>query len=252
MRGGAGVLGVCVALLAGCVSDGGVRQVGPIRHYLADRTVPSQMQAASTSARSTWQVGTVLKRTAPSAGSGGQEAWFPPDGRISDRWTDIIIHHSGTDVGGAARFDKFHRSGRGWDELGYHFVIGNGTDTPDGLVEVGSRWQKQKHGAHCKTESNYFNLHGIGICLVGDFQNHPPSSAQLSSLEKLIQFLLREAHIDRARIRTHGSVTGNTACPGYRFPSLARTDSSPQRDQLKPAHPLEPTRRLAAPAPAGR
>ena len=28
---------------------------------------------------------------------------------------------------------------KGWDELGYHFVIGNGTDTRDGQVEVGSR-----------------------------------------------------------------------------------------------------------------
>ena len=77
----------------------------------------------------------------------------------------------------------------GWDELGYHFVIGNGRGTPDGMIEVGSRWHKQKHGAHCKTPDNYFNNHGIGICLVGDFTKRRPSAAQMASLEQLVRFL---------------------------------------------------------------
>src|SRR5579863_9129173 len=54
-------------------------------------------------------------------------AWLPP--HPSDRWQCIVIHHSASDVGGAERFDRWHRA-KGWDELGYHFVIGNGTDTP--------------------------------------------------------------------------------------------------------------------------
>ncbi|MFQ5589758.1 MAG: peptidoglycan-binding protein, partial [Phycisphaerae bacterium] len=61
---------------------------------------------------------------------------MPRRGRISPRWTTIVIHHSATETGGASLFDRFHRK-RGWDGLGYHFVIGNGTDTPDGLIEVG-------------------------------------------------------------------------------------------------------------------
>ena len=69
-----------------------------------------------------------------------------------------------------------HRRDNQWDELGYHFVIGNGTHTGDGQVEVGSRWGKQKHGAHCKTPDNYYNDHGIGICLVGNFENSNPFS----------------------------------------------------------------------------
>src|SRR5438270_9583625 len=55
--------------------------------------------------------------------------WFPP--HSSDRWTCIVIHHSASEEGGADRFDEWHRQ-RGWDELGYHFVIGNGTDTAMG------------------------------------------------------------------------------------------------------------------------
>jgi N-acetyl-anhydromuramyl-L-alanine amidase AmpD len=130
-----------------------------------------------------------------------------------------VIHHSATDTGGAARFDSAHR-GRGWDELGYHFVIGNGTDSADGAVEVGSRWDKQKHGAHCKTSGNFYNDHGIGICLVGNFQYSRPTSAQMASLAELVRFLMSACGIPLDRVYTHGGITGKTACPGRNF-SLA-------------------------------
>ncbi|RJP41155.1 MAG: N-acetylmuramoyl-L-alanine amidase [Phycisphaerales bacterium] len=147
----------------------------------------------------------------------GAAAWWYPPGGISGRWREIIIHHSATTRGGAAAFDRYHREANGWDELGYHFVIGNGTETADGAIEVGSRWTSQKHGAHCKTPDNYFNDHGIGICLVGNFQNGAPSAAQLASLNRLVAFLMRTTGIDRNHIRTHAEVTGKTACPGRYF-----------------------------------
>lgn len=132
------------------------------------------------------------------------------------RWECIVIHHSGSEVGGAARFGAWHRA-RGWDELGYHFVIGNGSDTPDGRVEVGPRWKEQKHGAHCKTADEYYNEHGIGICLVGNFDTHAPSPAQHRSLVRLVAFLCRRYHIPPSHILTHGGVTGKTDCPGEMF-----------------------------------
>lgn len=144
-------------------------------------------------------------------------AWFPRGGRISARWTTVVVHHSATAVGGARSFDRTHRA-KGWDELGYHFVIGNGSDTPDGAVEVGSRWHKQKHGAHCKTPDNYFNEHGIGVCLVGDFTRNRPTPRQLASLERLVAFLCDRCRISPDRVTTHGQVTHKTACPGTNFP----------------------------------
>lgn len=143
-------------------------------------------------------------------------AWLPSRGRISERWTTIVIHHSATDRGGATEFDKFHKK-KGWDELGYHFVIGNGTDTPDGYVEVGARWHKQKHGAHCKTPGNYYNEHGIGVCIVGDFTRTSPSRKQLASLNRLTRFLSDRCGISPRRVTTHGAITGKTKCPGRRF-----------------------------------
>lgn len=146
-------------------------------------------------------------------------AWYPRTGRISKRWDAIVVHHSATDRGGAVTFDRAHR-GRGWDELGYHFVIGNGTDTGDGVIEVGSRWHTQKHGAHCKTPDNHYNDHGIGICLVGDFTKRPPTRRQMESLIRLTAFLSRECRISGNRITTHKDVTRRTECPGRMF-SLA-------------------------------
>ena len=142
--------------------------------------------------------------------------WMPPGG-ISRRWECIVFHHSGGERGCAEAFDRYHRRSRGWDELGYHFVIGNGSDTSDGQVEVGSRWRKQKHGAHCKTPNNYYNDHGIGICLVGDFAHHAPSARQLDSAARLVDFLMAECGIDVSAVHTHCGVTSRTACPGRRF-----------------------------------
>ena len=55
-----------------------------------------------------------------------------------NKWLYIVIHHSATPAGSAAQFDRSHRQ-KGWDELGYHFVIGNGTGSRDGQIEVGPR-----------------------------------------------------------------------------------------------------------------
>jgi hypothetical protein len=140
-----------------------------------------------------------------------------------------VIHHSATNAGGAASFDRYHREVNGWEELGYHFVIGNGTQTPDGYVEVGSRWHKQKHGAHCKSPGNYYNTHGIGICLVGDFTRTGPSRAQMASLHRLLHYLRTEARIAPSAIVSHGEINHKTQCPGRYLPmaSIRRALSSP-------------------------
>ena len=134
------------------------------------------------------------------------------------KWDSLVIHHSACERGSAALFDKAHRA-RGWDELGYHFVIGNGSLTPDGYVEVGSRWPKQKHGAHAKTPSNHYNELGIGICLIGNFEQKYPSGSQLQALEKLSEFLTGRYAIPAGRILGHREIRGTrTLCPGKNFP----------------------------------
>ena len=141
-------------------------------------------------------------------------AWVPR--KKSGQWECVVIHHSATPVGGATRFDRAHRE-RGFDELGYHFVIGNGTDTADGQVEVGPRWKAQKYGAHCRSPEDYYNEHGIGICLVGNFDDGRPTAAQVKSLAKLVKYLRRTYDIPANKVLSHGGVTGTTQCPGKHF-----------------------------------
>ena len=210
-------LGIAAVLLfgatAGCVSDDlATSEPPPYQFY---RPSPrAQVPPPPTAQAQRSYPGTSVPYRVP---PGAPPSWFPGNGRISPRWTYIVVHHSATAAGGAAVFDKFHREQKGWDELGYHFVIGNGTDTPDGYVEVGSRWRKQKHGAHCKTPDNYFNEHGIGICLVGDFTRNSPTPNQYVSLVRLVRFLSLQCRIDPSRITTHGAISVKTQCPGPRF-----------------------------------
>ncbi|MCK4658135.1 MAG: N-acetylmuramoyl-L-alanine amidase [Phycisphaerae bacterium] len=158
----------------------------------------------------------VVKLPSPRPSHTMELGWIPPGG-VSRRWACMVIHHSAGEVGGAEAFDRFHRNVRKWDELGYHFVIGNGSNTANGEIEVGSRWTKQKHGAHCKTPDQHYNYHGIGICLVGDFTHHPPSAAQMDSLARLVGFLMEECDIDISQVLTHRGVTHRTECPGACF-----------------------------------
>ena len=154
-----------------------------------------------------------------------QRAWVPTSS-VEKNWTAIIIHHSATENGNAAIFDKEHREINGWDGIGYDFVIGNGTNSGDGQVEVTFRWRQQITGAHCKTDDNWANEDGIGICLVGNFNNYPPTDRQIQSLIELVRFLQKRYNIPRSRIYGHGTTPGArvTDCPGKMFP-MARFKS---------------------------
>ena len=140
------------------------------------------------------------------------------------QWHYIVIHHSATDAGSAAQFDAWHKK-KGWDGLAYDFVIGNGTGSADGAVEVGYRWREQKRGAHAGND--LMNIEGIGICLVGDFTKTRPTSAQMRSLSRLCNFLSSYCGIPRESFRLHGDVR-RTDCPGPLFP---RDFLAPQRSQ---------------------
>lgn len=135
------------------------------------------------------------------------------------RWKWIVIHHSATAEGGASSFGRSHA--RKWQNgLGYDFVIGNGSETRDGEIEVGSRWLRQNEGidgAHAGVEK--YNKQGIGICLVGDFDHHQPSPKQLAALRTLVQHLMQRYGIKKENILPHRDVkVGHTECPGKAFP----------------------------------
>ncbi|MDD5654626.1 MAG: N-acetylmuramoyl-L-alanine amidase [Candidatus Omnitrophica bacterium] len=127
----------------------------------------------------------------------------------SSKWRYITIHHSATLGGNAEAFDRNHRSRR-MGGLFYHFVIGNGSASGDGEIEVGWRWRKQ-----VKANRPY----DIQICLVGDFTREDVSCAQMDSLVSLVKVLRRQYGISLKNIRRHKDIPGLiTECPGNNFP----------------------------------
>ena len=151
--------------------------------------------------------------------------WYPPS-RLEKKWEAIIVHHSATSNGNVAIFDKKHREENHWDGVAYDFVIGNGTDSGNGQIEVTFRWRGQLTGAHCKTPNNWGNEKAIGICFVGNFDNTSPTVRQMQSLVKLVRFLQNRYKIPKRFVYGHGSTPGArvTDCPGRRFP-MARLRS---------------------------
>jgi hypothetical protein len=139
------------------------------------------------------------------------------------RWQFIVVHNSGTRQGNARVFDYYHKHVRRMQNgLAYHFVIGNGTSTGNGQVEVGDRWRRQINGGH--VHSDYLNNISLGICLVGDFNRDQPTRAQLDACEELIRFLRdRCGKTERGTIpvKPHRDINPPrwaTDCPGDAFP----------------------------------
>jgi hypothetical protein len=148
------------------------------------------------------------------------EDWLPP-AQAEKNWKAIIVHHSATETGNEAIFDKMHREENHWDGIGYDFVIGNGTNSDDGQVEVTFRWRRQIAGAHCGgTPDNWANVDAVGICLVGNFDYSAPSTEQMKSLLELISFLKLRYGISNSSIYSHRGTPGArvTDCPGSKFP----------------------------------
>jgi hypothetical protein len=142
---------------------------------------------------------------------------------LARRWRYIVVHNSGTRQGNAKAFDYYHLHVRKMQNgLAYHFVIGNGTSTGDGMVEIGNRWKRQINGGH--VHSDYLNNIALGICLVGDFNRDLPTKNQLESCEELIRYLRqRVGKIDRkwAIVKAHREINPPrwpTDCPGNKFP----------------------------------
>ncbi|MEM9701458.1 MAG: peptidoglycan recognition family protein, partial [Planctomycetota bacterium] len=75
---------------------------------------------------------------------------------------------------------------------------------------------------------------GIGVCLVGNFEETDLTPKQLAAARRLIAFLRQRYDIPADRVIPHGAVKA-TACPGKRLPvsALLPADDAPP-------HPLAP------------
>lgn len=122
----------------------------------------------------------------------------------------IIIHCSDSLFGSSIEINKWHL-GRGWDSIGYHFVICNGQveknnylSCMDGTIERGR--DIDNLGAHARRYNDY-----IGICLIG---KESFTENQFKSLEKLVKQLMFKFCIPIDRVIGHYEVS-NKRCPNF-------------------------------------
>ena len=121
----------------------------------------------------------------------------------------IIIHCSATPENRDIKTEtirSWHVKGRGWSDIGYHFVI-----ELDGSVKNGRPLHRA--GAHTKGE----NSNSIGVCYVGgvDKQNNAKDTrtdAQKESMNKLISSLLDD--YPEASVHGHNEFSAK-ACPSF-------------------------------------
>lgn len=121
----------------------------------------------------------------------------------------IIVHCADTPEGRdvrAAEIKRWHTKERGWNDIGYHYVIDlDGTIEPGRPIEVA--------GAHCTGH----NADSIGICYVGgcDAKMQPKDTRteeQKASLITLLKYLV--AKYPGAKIYGHRDFSSK-ACPSF-------------------------------------
>jgi hypothetical protein len=125
---------------------------------------------------------------------------------------EIILHCSATwskqDIG-AKEIRQWHIKGRGWRDIGYHYVIRR-----NGLIEPGR--DLNEVGAHCTNH----NASSIGICMVGGGPNGEDpyfTKEQFDSLALLVKFL--RMRFPKATIYGHKEFA-NKACPVFSVPKF--------------------------------
>tara|TARA_B100000945_G_scaffold77847_1_gene60104 strand:- start:1312 stop:2628 length:1317 start_codon:yes stop_codon:yes gene_type:complete len=106
---------------------------------------------------------------------------------------------------------EFHQAGRGWNDIGYHFVVDMGGNIYQGRPET-------VIGAHV----NGANTGNIGVCILGCY--HPPETNWScfdvmtkdteNALVYLYSWIADSYNIDPNVLLGHRDYFGTTSCPG--------------------------------------
>ena len=138
------------------------------------------------------------------------------------RWKYIVIHHSAGSRGSIEFLQKVHRQRQPYDPIDaipYHYIIGNGNGLAMGKVMSDWRGKCNIWGAHVSASNKDYNFRGIGICMIGNFENTTVPGNQYESLVRLTKKLMSKYCIIPENVSGHGYIPGEaTKCPGKLFP----------------------------------
>lgn len=139
-----------------------------------------------------------------------------------NRWRYIVIHHSAGSYATIEFLQQVHRqrqSGDPIDAIPYHYVIGNGNGL--GMGEIAGDWRQDFDiwGTHISGNNIARNFFGIGICVVGNFEESEVPAKQFDALVILTKSLMYRYDIPLENVSGHGMIEGESSkCPGRKFP----------------------------------
>ncbi len=121
----------------------------------------------------------------------------------------LIVHHTqrAYDFPAFVRFR--HKFLRGWEEIGYHYLVGNGKCfTEDGEMYTGRPEEMQ--GAHALG----YNNKSLAICLLGDLDREEPTEEQLVTVSLWLSEKQEQYGIPLEKIVGHRELPGvKKSCP---------------------------------------
>lgn len=149
----------------------------------------------------------------------------------------LVIHHSASKNDDVDSIRAGHKK-RGFADIGYHNVIGNGVKLPDGHISAARPHEKIGAGVFGA------NTGKLQVCLIGNFESTveghtgPPSEAQLNALGHWLHTNMRRYGVPAAQVKGHKEVSipgHGTLCPGNRTPlNLIRAWCAQERENEAP------------------
>lgn len=119
----------------------------------------------------------------------------------------FVIHHTASEITNVPTVFLDH-SAKGYGGIGYHGLIGNGQFTEDGKF-ISTRPSNDK-GVHAPPR----NYDSLGISLVGNLNNHPPTDLQLTTLANVWAAVKITYGLPDSALVTHNDIDSSTECPG--------------------------------------
>ncbi|XP_060918428.1 N-acetylmuramoyl-L-alanine amidase-like [Labrus mixtus] len=115
---------------------------------------------------------------------------------------------------GMRSMQRFHQEDRGWNDVGYSFVVGS-----DGYVYEGRGWN------HLGTHTRGRNSKGYGVSIIGDYTSSLPSRHAMGLLRhRLVRCAVDGGKLEaNFTIHGHRQVVNYTTCPGDAFFSEIRS-----------------------------
>ena len=128
--------------------------------------------------------------------------------RSNGRIQRVYIHHTHTGRETTAeQIRRMHVDGRGWTDVGYHWLLRYPSDGAP--VELHAGRPEGIKGAHVRGR----NAGSIGIAMIWRADNEPPPAVLLEEVAQVAASVCRRHGLPHEAVRGHGEATA-TACPG--------------------------------------